>query len=420
MAEPTPSTPHETQGADAGASRLRFLLAEAAGGLGDLGTFVPIVVGMVQLVGLDAATVLVFAGLMNILSGLVFGIPIAVQPMKAICALAIAGALTAPQVGVAGLAVGASMLVLGSFGLIRWLDRLVPRPVLHGIQVAVGAKLLLGGMQLGLFDRAAERLRSPWGAEGLLVGLLALAIVLLLRRRLTWAALALTVLGLAVACIREPALLAGGGVGLWQPRLAAFGPGALKGLWEGAVAQFPLTLLNSVLVVSVLAARLYPEQCERRRPTRMAVSVGVMNLVACPLGGMPMCHGSGGLAAQHQFGARTGVSMVMLGVLKLAIGLFFGGAALAVMTAFPASVLGAFLLIAGFGLARASQFWRTRLGVLTAVVAVGVHQLSGALAIAVLAAWGLCLLVPREWGRGSFVPDRWVNAFNLAAFSRSE
>jgi MFS superfamily sulfate permease-like transporter len=410
----------QQQNTKAAGSRLRFVLAEAAGGLGDLGTFVPIVVGMVQLVGLDAATILVFAGLMNILSGLAFGIPIAVQPMKAVCALAIAGALTAPQVGVAGLAVGASMLALGGLGLIRWLDRLVPRPVLHGIQVAVGAKLLLSGAQLGLFDRAAERLRSPWGAEGLVVGLLALGVVLLLRRRLTWAALSLTALGLVAACIRHPALFENVGVQLWQPRLAVFGAGSLKGLWDGAVAQFPLTLLNSVLVVSVLAARLYPEHSRRSRPTRIAVSVGLMNLVACPLGGMPMCHGSGGLAAQHQFGARTGLSMVMLGALKLCIGLLFGGAAVAVMTAFPATVLGAFLLIAGFGLARASQFWRTRLGVLTAVVAVGVHQVSGALALAVLAAWGLCLVIPREWGQEAFLPARWQDAVGWAGSSRGE
>lgn len=90
MTEPTATARPKTQDAKGTPSRLRFVLSEAAGGLGDLGTFVPIVVGMVQLVGLDAATVLVFAGLMNILSGLVFGIPIAVQPMKAICALAIA------------------------------------------------------------------------------------------------------------------------------------------------------------------------------------------------------------------------------------------------------------------------------------------------------------------------------------------
>ena len=69
----------------------RFILTEAVGSLGDLGTFIPIVVGMTQIVGLNVGTVLVFAGLANIFSGLIFRIPIAVQPMKAVAALAISG-----------------------------------------------------------------------------------------------------------------------------------------------------------------------------------------------------------------------------------------------------------------------------------------------------------------------------------------
>ena len=71
----------------------RFWLREASGALGDFGTFVPLAVGMVVMAGLDAGTLLVTAGLANIWGGLAFGIPIAAQPMKAICALAIAGAL---------------------------------------------------------------------------------------------------------------------------------------------------------------------------------------------------------------------------------------------------------------------------------------------------------------------------------------
>ncbi len=131
-----------------------FLLREAAGALGDLGTFVPLAVGMVQIAGIDAGTLLVTAGLANIYGGFAFRIPMAVQPMKAICALAIAGSLSGPQAVVAGLCVGVSMAVLGLFGLVRTLGRLVPNAVLRALQLTVAAELLVSGLRFA-FARAS-------------------------------------------------------------------------------------------------------------------------------------------------------------------------------------------------------------------------------------------------------------------------
>ncbi len=355
-----------------------FLLREAAGALGDLGTFVPLAVGMVQIAGLDAGTLLVTAGLANIYGGFAFRIPMAVQPMKAICALAIAGSLSGQQAVVAGLCVGVSMAVLGLFGLVRTLGRLVPNAVLRALQLTVAAELLVTGLRF-TFSRA--------GAGPVTLMIAAILTLWLLRRRLEWAAIGLLAVGLGVAAWSQPSLLSAPHIAWWRPHLMMFDLPSIAGIWRGGLPQVPLTLLNSVLAVSALAAQLYPRQAWRVTPTRMAVSVGVINLLVCPLGGMPLCHGSGGLAGQHKIGARSGVSVTLLGSVKLVLGLLFGGMAMAWMLAFPRPVLGLFLLLAGWSLAEVSRAWQTRAGIWVSATMLAVNFATGLLLAAFIAGW---------------------------------
>ncbi len=387
----------------------RFLLGEATGALGDLGTFVPLVIGLVALVGMDAATILVFAGLANIVTGLIFRIPIAVQPMKAIAALAIAGAMTnntmmPGEVAVAGMAVGACLLLLVGLRLIDRLNRIIPRPVIAGIQVAVAAKLMLKGVGLGLFTGGA--VRPVWGVEGLIVLVVAAAVLMCFRNSWQWAALGLIAFGIVAAAVSQPALLTSGGVTSWRPTIAPLGASSLRGAWTAGVAQLPLTLLNSVFAVSLLAGGLFPRAERKASPTKLAVSVGLMNLLCCPLGAMPVCHGSGGLAGQHRLGARTGVSMVMLGSAKLLIGLLFGGVALMWMKAFPVTVLAAFLLMAGIALAQASGFWRMRMDLLIVAVMIAATFATGMLPVGFAVGWILHAVLVRSAGARAWLAER--------------
>jgi MFS superfamily sulfate permease-like transporter len=374
------------------AAKARFLLREAGGALGDLGTFVPIAVGMVQIVGLDAGAVLVFAGMANIFTGLAFGIPMAVQPMKAICAVAISGGLTASQVIVAGLGVAVCMLLLGSLGLVRRLAQITPESVLRALQAAVAAQLVWSGLVFAL-ARFRPGGGTFLGPQGLLVVACALAATVLLRRRLEWAAVGLLLLGLAGAALSERSLLHASGFSFWQPHWALRDASGLAGLWLGALPQLPLTFLNSVLAVSALAGQLFPESRSRTGPGRIAASVGLMNVLACPFGGMPLCHGSGGLAGQYRLGARTRFSVILLGAAKLGLGLCFAGAALAWMRAFPKPILGIFLLLAGFSLAQASRFWMTRERLAVAAAMVGVLAATNLLSVAFAAGCVVCLIM---------------------------
>ncbi|MEQ1834044.1 MAG: putative sulfate/molybdate transporter, partial [Candidatus Eisenbacteria bacterium] len=128
--------------------RPRFDRHELAGSLGDLGTFLPLLVGMSSQNGLDFGASLFFAGVFNLVTGFTFAIPMAVQPMKAIAAVALSEGLTAPQIMAAGILVSVVILVLGLTGLIGTLDRVVPRSVVRGLQLSLGLTLITKGMTM--------------------------------------------------------------------------------------------------------------------------------------------------------------------------------------------------------------------------------------------------------------------------------
>lgn len=339
---------------------------EIAGSLGDLGTFLPLLVGMAAQNGLDFAAALFFAGLFNIVTGLTFAIPMAVQPMKAIAAVALTEGLTVPEILAAGATVSAVVLVLGLTGLIDWLNRMVPRSVVRGLQLALGLSLLMKGLQMIAGTGVVV------GPDSYVTAVIATLIVLaLLLSRTVPAALVLFGAGIVLALWKEPAVAGALHLGLtlphwsppaWQDFVHAFPRAALP--------QIPLTTLNSVVAVCALSADLFPDR--PATPRKVAISVGVMNLVAAWFGGMPMCHGAGGLAGQYRFGARTNGSILFLGAVKMALGIFFGASLMALCKAFPASVLGVMLAFSGTELALVTRDQTDRTAAFTMLLTAGV------------------------------------------------
>ncbi|MEM9251484.1 MAG: putative sulfate/molybdate transporter [Planctomycetota bacterium] len=333
---------------------LAFNAREFAGGLGDLGTFLPLTIGVSLACGLDLGMVVLLAGLMNILTGVMFGQPIPVQPMKAIAAIAIAEGLTAGEIRWAGLWMAGLLVAIACVPEFnRWVTRM-PRSWIAALQAGIAAKLaLLGVVMIAQLPVA--------GVDGSVMAVLLLAALGAGAVRHVW------LLPLVVGIGGAYALGVGAGGGeasATGETLAGDVPGAgsaMAGVWSGlvtlALPQLPLTLLNSVVAVCALSAAYFPGQGVP--PRRMAVSVGLMNAVTSPLGGMPMCHGAGGLAAQHYFGARTGGSVVMLGLLKIAVVLALWPRLGDVLTHFPLAVLAPLLVIAGARLAgAAAPAWR--------------------------------------------------------------
>ncbi|MEM6748943.1 MAG: putative sulfate/molybdate transporter [Planctomycetota bacterium] len=311
---------------------------EAAGALGDLGTFLPISLGLAVMCGMRFEAILLFAGLMNIASGWLFRQPLAVQPMKAIAAVAIAGALSPGTIAAGGLLTGAIVLGLAWVGGLDRLLRWIPPVVLRGLQLGVGLKLVWTSVDTAYADHGLDPA----------LGWLAVVAVPLIWKATRRAPVVLVVfaVGLAMAWRQADATWS------WNWPVAPLWPSNadwFDAAWLLAPAQVPLTLLNSVAAVCLLSADLFPGR--GLPPKRVAVSVGWMNLLCTPLGGMPMCHGSGGLAGQHACGARTGGSAILLGLAKIGVAFALGAAAVDLLQAYPPSILHALLMLAGGALA---------------------------------------------------------------------
>ena len=329
------------------AGELRFDLRELSGSLGDLGTFLPLAVAMSLTCGMDIGLVFIFAGLMNVVTGLLFRQPVPVQPMKAIAVVAIAEGLSPGAIASAGMLTGVAVFALAVTGGIDWIVRAIPKPVIRGIQVGVGLKLAWKGV---VFIYALPAVGWDSWVAAIILG----AIVALLAGRRQPILMYLFVAGFGVLWLCEPAAYAQ--IGFNLPVFHIVQPAAGQwwvGLTRGAIPQLPLTLLNSVIAVCALSEDYFPGRGVK--PRKMATSVALMNLVCVPFGGMPMCHGAGGLAAQYRFGARTGGSVVMLGVLKIIAGLLFGGVLILTLQQYPTSILAVMIIAAGVTLAMAGR-----------------------------------------------------------------
>ena len=121
-----------------GGSSFRFDWAELAGAVGDLGVLVPIAVALIVKNGLTPTAVLLPAGLLYVVAGLVYRLPVPVQPLKAFGAIAIAHGFGADDIAAGALLMGVIFVVLGASGLLDWVAKVFPHPIIRGIQLSVG------------------------------------------------------------------------------------------------------------------------------------------------------------------------------------------------------------------------------------------------------------------------------------------
>jgi hypothetical protein len=265
-----------------------------------------------------------------------------------------ADALADGVVAAAGQLVAAALLVMSITGALRWCATAVPVPIVKGIQLGAGLSLIIsaGSTLLGRLAWAAPALDNRMWALAAFAALVATQHM----PRFPYA-LVVFCTGLVFAL----AAAAGSPAGLphvhvWMPHLTT--PSWLSGPVAPALAmaagQLPLTMLNSIIAVSALSAELLPD-CPEPSPTALGLSVAAMNLSGTWFGAMPVCHGSGGLAAQFRFGARSGASVVILGLVKMVAGLVFSDSLADLLARYPRALLGVMVLAAGLELARAGH-----------------------------------------------------------------
>jgi MFS superfamily sulfate permease-like transporter len=325
----------------------RFDRMEFAGAFGDLGTLVPFLVAYLAVLKMDPAGVLFAFGLAMLVCGFVYRTPIPVQPMKAAGAIATTQAaqtltLTPAMVHGASLVTGLIWLILGLTGTAGRVAKLVKRPVVVGIVLGLGFGFMIEG---------AKMISENWWVGG---GAL-LGTSLLLSNRVVPAMFLLLLFGAGYGVFSDPTLVEALRSVQIEPKLPAFALSALSwnDLLIGAVflalPQVPLTLGNAVIAITEENNHLFPD-----RPLsegKIATSTGLMNLLSAGVGGVPMCHGAGGMAGHVQFGARTGGAVVILGAVLLATAIFFSGSVGTLLRFFPTSILGVILFLTGAQLA---------------------------------------------------------------------
>lgn len=323
---------------------------EWAGAFGDMGTLIPFVVAYIAVLKMDPFGVLFSFGAAMVICGVYFKTPFPVQPMKAIGAVAATQAaqtatITQTTVYGADIATGAIWLILGLTGAARHLSRLVPRPVVIGIVLGLGMGFMLEGIR--------------WMSGGwLTAGIGLLGTVLLLTNKAIPAMFLLLIFGALCGVHDHPEVLrvlAAARIAFHTPRIALTTitwHDLLIGTMFLALPQLPLTLGNAVIAIREENNRLFPQHSVTEN--RIATSTGLMNVGSAVFGGVPMCHGAGGMAGHVAFGARTGGAPIILGVILLCLAFFFSGSIQTIFGLMAQPVLGVILFLTGAQLALGS------------------------------------------------------------------
>jgi len=346
----------------------RFSIAEFSGSLADLGVMLPLVLAIISLNGMDATAAFVGIGLAYILTALVYRLPIPVQPLKSVSALALALGLPPVMIVTGAIWNTLAFLGMGLAGVDRWVQMVFPKPVVRGIQVGLAYLLAKSAWKLvrtpnpawdGGFN-IANWVVVTWSA--LLIAGALLFLLVLLKFQREWAALGVIVFGVGISSVFQgiPTL----NLHLTVPRLLPLIPnwGQLwQGLWLLALPQIPLSLGNSVYATADAAHQYFGKCAAHVTERKLMLTMGINDLVAAGLGGMPVCHGCGGLTAHYRLGARSGGAPLMIGTIFLSLGLLGGQASMTILGIIPFPILGTLLAYVGWQhltLVRDLRGWR--------------------------------------------------------------
>ncbi len=369
--------------------RYKFNRMELAGSFGDLGTLLPLAMGMIMVNGLNPYGLFLSIGLFYILSGIYYGVTVPVQPMKVIGSYAIATALSSSQIAASGLLVGLLLLVVGGTGAITVVGRYIPKSVIRGVQMATGTllmaqgvKFMVGTSKFQLLQAAAEpylTIQSVGGIPiGIIIGIVGAVITLLFidNKRLPAGILVILygfVLGLVFGVNDGLGSLS---PGFYMPEFLPFGfpTGAdfSFALMVLVLPQLPMTLGNAVVANADLSRGYFDKDSKKVTYRALCFSMGLANVFSFLVGGMPLCHGAGGLAAHYRFGARTAGSNLMIGLIFVLLAVFLGSHILAVVNLIPFSVLGVLLIFAGSQLALTIIDMKERNDLFVIVVMLGI------------------------------------------------
>jgi len=381
---------------EAATQLLRFDRVELAGAFGDLGTLLPIVVAMIFINELSPSVVFLAFGVFYLLAGFYYRLPIPVQPLKAVGAIAIAypTVITESVIGASGIIFGSFLLVLSLSGMIDRIAKLFSQAVIRGIQLTLGLIFLKKGIELVLhkeiFMSGVQGKLSEYPVN-MLIGIVVFILVLLLLDNKRFpAALAALAIGIVSGIV----------LGGFSGHTLSLGPTEMHFVkpkigdyWTAFIMlilpQIPLTIGNACIGTADTCTSLFSgqSQLQKAKPGKFAFSMGIMNLFSGLFGAVPMCHGTGGLAAHYRFGARTGGAPIMIGTFFIFIALVLGDFGFTLLSIIPQSILGVLLVFAGLELCPLLRSLKTNeeyfIALLIAGIALTVPNMAWAFAVGI-------------------------------------
>jgi len=361
----------------------RFNLEEIAGAIGDYGTLFPIVLGVAFVSNLNLGHILLFFSVWYIITGLYYKMPMPVEPMKVIGAIVIAGGLSKEEITASGMILGILFLILGFSKGMNFVQEKVPSSVVRGIQM---------GLALILFKTSINFIIKDSVLSIICITIIILFFIANKFIHLTdISAIVVILIGVMIGLQK---------FGIPQIRILPLPtliiPGIqdfLKGGWLLAISQAPLTITNAILTTSLLMQDLIHREVE---PDKLSISIGLMNLTSVPFGGFPMCHGAGGLAAQYRFGARTGGSNIISGILLLPIALFFASPEFVAII--PLGVFGALLVFVAIELGKHSLKTDSYIVTITIAILALITNMTIAFIIGIILAYSLAKITKHHLG----------------------
>jgi len=317
-------------------NRIHLDRNELAGAFGDIGTDLPLVIGMILASGLDSASVLITYGIMQLLTALTYGIPMPVQPLKAVALIVITQHIAPGIIYGGGLAIGVVMLLLSVTGLVDLIAKYIPKVVVRGIQFGLGIQLAMVALKEYVI---ADSYTGYW-----LAGITFVITIILIGNRKYPPAIFIIIAGIIYAIIfhfNNFNLVHS--ISIAIPKLyTPTWSDILTGFLILALPQIPLSIGNSIIATHQIAHDLFPEK--KITVKKISLTYSIINIINPFFGGVPTCHGSGGMAGHYAFGARTGGSVMIYGLMYLTLGMFFSGSFEQIVKIFPLPVLGVILL----------------------------------------------------------------------------
>lgn len=321
-------------------NKISFDRNEISGAFGDIGTDLPLIIGMLLSTNLQTTNVLIIFGVLQIITSLIYGIPLAVQPLKAVALIVITQHISGNIILAGGLAIGIVMLLLSLTNLLTILGKIIPKTVIRGIQLGLGFQLCSIALK--------EYIPSD-GIPGYVIASIAFILTLvLIGNRKFPPAIVIIIGGFIYAGVFKfsPEIFH---IGAPVFKLTSF---TFKDIWTGfailSLPQIPLSLGNSIFATKQVAEDLFPEK--KLTVKKIGLTYSFMNIFSSLLGGIPTCHGSGGMVGHYTFGGRTGGSTIIYGLLYIILGLVFSTNFSEFVTVFPKPILGVILVFEGIAL----------------------------------------------------------------------